>query len=230
MVFEQLYIHKEMSDQKTIVLVLKDGNGFSFKDVELIVRHIHKKWKSDVKPRILCLWSRATVEYDLGRVYLIPLKNDQPGTWARIELYSPDMEKYRPFLYVDLDTAIIQSLENIFDLVKNPWNFITLEDFYQKEQLATGLVWFPPENKGIQRVWEAFKKTGVTGKRMDYFLRKYIVPDIFWQQLTSTIIDFKPKSNELLERIPIKANLICFHGKPRIFDAPVDWVKNYIAI
>ena len=94
-----------MSDQKTIVVVLKDGNGFSFKDVELIAKHIRKKWKGEIPPRIICIWNKATIEYDLGWCTLLPLTNDAPGTWSRIQLYSPEMEKYRPFLYVDLDTA-----------------------------------------------------------------------------------------------------------------------------
>lgn len=217
-----------MIEQKTIVVVLRSGGDFHFRDVELISRHIRLKWAGENKPRIICIWDKATVAYNLGNIEIIPMSNRLPGTWSRIQLYSPEMEKYRPFLYVDLDTAIIRDIQNIFNLVKNPWHYIPLEDFYQKGQLATGLVWFPPENKGIQRVWEAFKKTGVTGNRMDYFLRKYITPDVFWQQLTDTIVDFKPKGGNLLEKIEKSINIVCFHGKPRIFEAQVDWVKQYV--
>jgi hypothetical protein len=151
-----------------------------------------------------------------------------------MQLYSPEMEQYRPFLYIDLDTAVIKSLERIFDLVKEEDKFITLEDFWQKDQLATGLVWFPANHNGIKKVWEEWQKgTQTQGFRMDNFLRKYIKPDFYWQQLTTTIYDFKPKTKVILNPLPEDADLVCFHGKPRIFDVveasiTLPWVVNYV--
>jgi hypothetical protein len=130
-----------MDNKRTIVLVLRSGGDFAFRDVELIARHINGKWQSQIRPRIICLYDKITNPVDLGNFELLPLANNLPGTWSRMILYSPEMEQYRPFLYIDLDTAIIQSLENIFELVENPSMFIPLEDFYQKGQLATGLAW-----------------------------------------------------------------------------------------
>ena len=219
-----------MSEQRTIVLVLKNGKGFGFRDVELIVRHINGKWKSETRPRIICLWDKASEYYSLGNIELIPLKNNWPGTWSRMQLYSPEMEQYRPFLYIDLDTAVIQSLENIFDLVKDPTQFITLEDFYQKRQLATGLVWFPVGSHKVQEIWKVWQITNIKKKRrMDFFLRKVTDPDAFWQDLTNTIQDFKPSKKPKLTKVPRKTNLVCFHGDPRIFAAQhIPWVKEYV--
>jgi len=219
-----------MSDKvRTVVLVLKEGKDFGFRDVKLIVRHIHGKWKSSTKPRIICFWDKAEEYYDLGNVELFPLTNPWPRTWARMVLYGPDAEQFRPFLYVDLDTAIIQSLENIFELVKDPSMFITLEDFYQKDKLATALVWFPAASEKISRVWEAWRNTRPKGSRMDYFLRKVLVPDAFWQDLTNTIHDFKPHKLPKLMEVPKGTDLICFHGKPRIHNiTEVSWIKTYI--
>jgi hypothetical protein len=217
-----------MNTQRTIALVLRSGGDFSFRDVELITRQIYNKWKSNEFPRIVCLWDKASREYDLGNIHLIPLTNVFPGTWSRMQLYSPEMEQFRPFLYVDLDTALITSIENILDLVKDESKFITLEDFSQKKLLATGLVWFPANSKKIKDVWDNQKQAAIGSFRMDYFLRKVITPDLFWQQLTNSIVDFKPGRNKLLQNIPIGINLVCFHGKPRIFDANIEWVKNYI--
>jgi hypothetical protein len=221
-----------MESRKTIVLVLKSGKDFSFRDVELIARHIHGKWGSEVKPRIICLWDKASVSYDLGNIEFIPLTNSWPGTWSRMQLYSPEMEQYRPFLYIDLDTAIFNSLEHIFDLIKDTSKYIALEDFWQKGELATPLVWFPAQSDKIRKVWEAWQKVKNNGLgfRMDYFLRKAIKADIFWQQLTNTIYDFKPHRGVNLTSIPPDANLVCFHGKPRIHEAAehVRWVDEYV--
>lgn len=215
---------------KTIVLVLRSGKDFTINDVELIAKHINTKWKSEIRPRIICLWDKATQNYNLGNIEFIPITNDHPGTWSRMQLYSPEMEMYRPFLYVDLDTAIIESIENIFDLVKDESKFIVLEDFWEKGQLATGLVWFPANSNKIKHVWNVWQKEHFTsGKRMDRFLRKYIVADTFWQKLTDTIRDFKPKSKQYLTPLPKETNLVCFHGKPRIPNAiDIDWVNKYV--
>jgi len=221
-----------MRDQvRTVVLVLKNGKGFSFKDVELIVRHINGKWKSESSPRIICLWDQASEYYNLGNLELIPLRNEWKGTWSRIQLYSPEMDQYRPFLYVDLDTAVIQSLENIFNLIEDPTQFITLEDFYQKGKLATGLVWFPAKSDKVSKVWEAWKKKAVAkGKRMDFFLWRVTSADNYWQNLTDTIRDFKPSKKPRLTELSRGVNLVCFHGNPRIFAAGgIEWIDKYVS-
>jgi len=225
------FIITKMDDQRTIVLVLKNGKGFGFQDVELIARHINGKWKSENRPRIICLWNKASEHYQLGNMELIPLRNEWRGTWARMQLYSPEMDQYRPFLYVDLDTAIIQSLENIFDLVKDPAQFIALEDFYQPGKLATGLVWFPANSNKVQRVWNAWKKkASPRGRRMDFFLWRNTSADNYWQRMTDTIHDFKPSKQPRLTKLTKGMNLVCFHGDPRIFAArDIEWIDKYVS-
>ena len=217
-----------MNERKTIVLVLRSGGDFSFRDVELIARHINGKWTSPVKPRIICLYDRASESYDLGNIEIIPLRTEHRGTWSRIQLYSPEMDQYRPFLYVDLDTAIINSIEKIFSLVKDETHLITLEDLWQKNQLATGLVWFPVKSAKVQMIWKSF--TGAAGSRMDNYIRRVIIkPDKYWQELTDGIVDFKPRKTRGIENLPSNADIVCFHGKPRIFDAvSIPWVKTYV--
>jgi len=222
-----------MESKKIIVLVLRSGKDFSMRDVELLAKHIHGKWRSAEHPQIICLWDKASTIYNLGNITFIPLTNDYPGTWSRMQLYSPEMEKYRPFLYIDLDTAIIQSVENIFDLVKNPDQFIVLEDLWQKNNnIATPLVWFPAHSKKVSNVWEAWQsqKSHVFGFRMDYFLRKVTSADNFWQKLTNTIYDFKSQKGDYLTELPKDADIVCFHGKPRISLAAetIPWVAKYV--
>lgn len=213
---------------KRIVLVLKSGGDFNFEDVRLLTKHIRLKWKSEDKLEILCFWDMALMEYDFGFVKIIPLPNDYPGVWARHILYSPEIEHLKPFLYLDLDTAVIQDVNNIFKLVE-PYKdkFITLEDFWQNGKLATGVVWFPSNCAKTKVVYD---KWNVGKGRMDYFLRLITKQDLFWQQLTNSIVDFKPRPHIILYDLPSDANLVCFHGKPRIGQAAenVDWVKKYV--
>lgn len=216
-----------MNERKTIVLVLKSGGDFSLADVELIVRHIRGKWQSTPLPRILCLWDKASSHYNFGNFEMLPLNSKQPGTWSRIALYSPEMDKYRPFLYVDLDTVVVQSIEKIFDLVQDPNRFITLEDFWQRGELATGLVWFPATSDKVRKIWANF--TNAAGNRMDRYIRQQIgKPDVYWQELTTTIYDFKARKSQLLTELPADASLVCLHGKPRIFNVThIEWLEAY---
>lgn len=212
------------------MLVLRSGGDFGFRDVELIVRHIRGKWEGE-QPRIVCMWDKVTAEYDLGNMIVIPLPADQPGTWSRIHLYSPEMERFRPFLYIDLDTAVINSLEKLFDLMKDESLFVTLEDFWQRGRLATGLMWVPANSEKIRKVWEAFKHK--QGSRMDNFLRQVVRQDFFWQQFTQGVVDFKPAHGRYLMELPKETDVVCFHGKPRIFDVAeasisIPWVKEYV--
>jgi len=225
-----------MTQRHTILLVLRSGGDFAFRDVELIARHINGKWRSENRPRIICLYDKASEPYDLGNLEIFPLKNEWPRWWSRMVLYSPEMEQYRPFLYIDLDTVIVKSLEHIFDLVyKNcvESNFITLEDFYQKGKLATGLAWIPAKSDKISQIWKAWLRSGPGPARMDYFLRQAVDQDKFWQQLTDTIYNSKPQGQGFLQEVPATATMVCFHGKPRVYEAAEasmasPWVRAYV--
>lgn len=211
---------------RRIVLVLRESKDFTFEDVQLLRDRILEKWQDKDNLEIICIWDGVKKEHDLGILKLIPMTNDFPGTWSRMQLYSHEMEKYKPFLYIDLDTAIINNIEVLFDLVESKWrnDLIVLEDFYQKKKLATGLVWFPLNNQQTKMVWVSFKKT--TGNRMDYFLRKVIKKCVYWQDIAPGIISFKP-DKKILQEVPNNTLLVCFHGNPRIPKAEIDWVKKY---
>jgi hypothetical protein len=214
-----------MKKTYTIVLVLRSGGDFSINDARLIAYHLRKHWKEQQPLRIILLWDKAKSSYNLGAFEVKPLTSTQPGTWSRIELYSPELADLRPFLYLDLDTAVLGSVKTIFDAVKNEQDFITLEDFWRKKMPATGVAWIPNNDK-VNKIYEGFR--GPTGKRMDAYIQSTVSPDAFWQDLTKAIHDFKPRKGVLLEKVPEGAILVCFHGKPRIQEAQVSWVKQYV--
>jgi len=219
---------------KRIVLVLKSGGDFAFSDVRLISDHIIKKWVSEEKPEIICFWDKAFMEFTIDHIHIKPLPIDSPGWWSRIFLYSPMVADLLPFLYIDLDTAVIQSLEHIFDVVKSyESKWVTLDDFWQPGLLATGLVWFPKNNPKFDLVWKKWNEAGFVERkgRMDAFLRSVTTADLFWQKIIPNILDFKPKyaQSKFLTGLPFDANLVCFHGKPRIPQAAfIPWVDKYI--
>jgi hypothetical protein len=50
-------------------------------------------------------------------------------------------------------------------------------------------------------------------------LRQYIEADTYWQRITNTIHDFKPRTRVVMSTLPDNTDVVCFHGKPRIYNA-----------
>jgi len=214
-------------NEKTIILVLRSGGKFEFRDLELLSSHINNKFP-DIK--VICLFDLINKECQLNGVHLIPIKHQWEGWWSKLNLFSPELEKYRPFLYLDLDTAVVGDLEQVFPSIELSEKFIALEDFYQKGKLASGLLWVPKNSKEVQRIWKyALKKTNESKRqRMDKFLREISSQDLFFQDYTDSIYTFKPKFNGFLKELPENASIICFHGKPGINDvSDIDWLNKY---
>jgi hypothetical protein len=212
----------------TIILVWRSGGKFTFKDVELITYHLHK-WNEGIK--IICVTNKVEIEFDLEKIKMIPMEIKLEGWWSKLNLFSPQLEKYRPFLYLDLDTAVVGALDNIIpssDILKN--SFITLEDFYQKNKLASGVMWIPKDSEKVRQIWEVSlnKKQINKNKRLDYFLRE-ITTSLFFQDYTNKIRSFKPTQKNYLTELPENISVVCFHGSPDIFEVKdVDWVFKYI--
>ena len=215
--------------KQNVILVCRSGGSFSFEDVRLLSYHLRKQ-SPDIE--VYCLTDKPTPAYEAINVTAIKLQYDWPGWWAKMNLFSPELEHLRPFLYVDLDTAIVGDLKNIlppFGLHAN--KFITLQDFYQHGKLASGVLWIPADNDKVRIVWENHLKKSNTlnrRKRMDYFLRENIKPDAFWQNITNKISSYKPTQREHLTTLPAGVSVVCFHGRPKIGKvAGVDWVRKY---
>ena len=218
-----------MEQQRTIVLVLRSGGDFSFVDVELIARHINGNWKSSVKPRIICFWDKATVFYNLGNLEVQPYPV-LPGLYSKLTIFSPLLEPIRPFLYMDLDTAVVGSVEDIIDSIPDYTKFIIFGGFYQAGRLATALVWIPQNSEKVKKVWDHWDSSFMAyHKRMDIYICSMVTADLYWQQITNKVVDFKPKHGVYVTEVSKEASLVCFHGKPRILDAiNIPWVNEYI--
>ena len=210
-----------------ITLILKSGGDFRMEDVRLISRHIRRHWSKDKPLDIVCFWDKALDGLDFGDFRVLPMPQpDYPGWWAKINLFSPDIAHLRPFLYLDLDTVILGDLSGMFDRLDK--DFVHLEDFYRKGKCASGLLYLPTKHPVINKIWQAGKEVSKKG-RLDYFLEKYIDNKVFFQDLFPGIMTFKPLGKGWLKVRPDNADIICFHGKPRIPEAAdqVGWVSSY---
>ena len=233
-----------------VMLVLRSGGDFSLNDVLLLSHHIHKH-NENVK--VYCLYDKVDEQTDLVGVTLLPLENKTwDRWWCKMNMFSPTLKQYRPFLYMDLDTAIVSNLEGILPPV-NEDKFITLGGFNEigyEQYLLSGLLWFGNEEK-ILKIWDAWNvdtkasmEKHIVGGDQEFI--KDVVKDHeeVWQHLApNKIFNFKPidgkksivnkKGNwsaRVLDEIPEQASVICFHGRPRIPEAApyLDWVNEYV--
>jgi len=221
-----------MKNDLRIVLVLKSGGRYTFEDVERLATalEIHMPLAS-----VYCLYDKDVNQSKIDKVNIIPMPyGGWEGWWSKMNLFSPstEIEKLRPFLYMDLDTLILDSFEEIIPRNKNL--FITLEDFYAKKQIASGLMWIPANNM-TDYVWHYWSYNPVGNIRRyrgdQDFLRAVCTVDTYFQDYYDGIADFKPlpRMQPLQER-PEKASIVCFHGKPSIPEASksIEWVRKEI--
>lgn len=218
-----------------IVIIHRSGGDFRIADVYLLVTHINKYWEdAKVKPNIYCFTNTVTREVNVVGLTLLPLPNPEwMGWWSKLNLFSDELKWLRPFLYLDIDTAVLKSIKPLFPPEDSRNKFVTLRDFYRPNNLASGLMWIPdtPIMDRIYAKWTANVKLSMKRFRGDQnFIESVTKADIYWQDISKPefITTFKP--NKIWRTtFPANSAIVCFHGVPRISEAAssVEWVKSY---
>lgn len=217
-----------------IVLIHRTGGDFRIADAYLLVTHIRKYWGESIMPNIYCYTDTVVRDVSVVGLTLRPLPNlEWTGWWSKMNMFSPELKELRPFLYLDLDTAVLKSIKALIPPEEQKDNFVTLRDFYRPKNLASGVMWVPdtPAMDNIHSVWSKKAKTHMRRYRGDQnFIESITKPDIYWQDICKPdyITTFKPKGVWRTE-FPAKSAVVCFHGVPRIPLAAntVEWVKSY---
>jgi len=232
---------------QTVVLVLRSGGSFTFRDVDVLSFHLQKQWHGSKKLQIICLFDKVEKEHKLINVTLIPMRyKEWPGWWSKMNMFSPDMEQYRPFLFMDLDTAIVGNLEGILPPPGRENRFITLGGFNGRSKyLLSGMMWLPTKNDMVSKIWKQWVENPDLCMKQcrgdQNFIQNVIgEPDERWQNITDKVYNFKPKSasvvkgtnwrQRVIRAVPKNASVVCLHGRPKMFDAAekIDWVRQYI--
>jgi hypothetical protein len=203
------------SQKVTIAMVLKTGGEvYNYKYVNALAKSI--KENVTVPHEVVVLTDNPKgFTWDVDRV--IPLANNYPTWWSKIELFKP-YQFDGPVFYFDLDTAIIG---NIDDIVSYDGDFAGLRDFYGLHSLGSGLMgWNPKHTDKIYLDFAPRYSTIITNyKEGD---QKWIdenkpsveyLQDIYPNQIVSFKRHCLDKHGQIV--IPEKAKIICFHGNPR---------------
>ncbi len=219
---------------KTIVLVFKSGGDFTILDVILLVHHLRKNSKPETK--IICLSDQTTTVRKMIDFEIHPLPNPNwKGWWSKMNIFNPQLADLRPFLFMDLDTAIVNDFDTFKIPIRFADSFIGVNDFYQSGLLQSCLMYIPKESVKLTKIWDtwiSFPEKWMSKFRGDQdFIRSVAAPDTFFQTFTDVIQSFKPVKQNTWRISLTKTNtIICFHGHPRILEASktVTWVDKYV--
>lgn len=180
-----------------------------------------------VPVRFVCL---SDVEID--GVETIPLTDDLPGWWSKLELFKHDLGRV---LYLDLDTLIVGSLD---EMLLHPHRFTASAQLSDNQGgciNSSVMAWAGPRldlyETFMERPEHWIATCNTAGNWGDQgFIHHHVGHKDTWQALfPGRVLSFK----EHLKRTqppPHGASVICFHGEPKPWDANVPrWVKQHYA-
>jgi hypothetical protein len=218
------------SDKKLVIaMVLKtaDGGVYNADYVNALANGIRKNTTKNVE--IVCLTNDPKgFNRNINRI--IPLKHNYHSWWSKIELFRPDIFENERVFYLDLDTVIIDNIDEILDF---EFDFCALRDFYKLVNIGSGLMTW--NSKEVNKIYTQFVKNA------DFIKENYLegdqqwidqnkpktvyFQDIFPKEIVSFKKDCLKNDNSIV--IPNKAKIICFHGIPRPHTITDQIIKNY---
>lgn len=196
------------------IVCVRQGDKYTDEDVNLLYRQCRE---CEPKAKFICLSDRYDHEPET-----VKLNRKLHGWWAKMELFAPWNEQYRPYLYFDLDTLILGPLGDIWTECKD--EFWQLENFYDSKKNAACMMWIP---KNVDHIWKEFDKDPskiIRSYRSDQeFLNTF--PYRKFQDLFQGHLSYK---GDQLQLGPRDAVTVHFHGKPKAKDLKAGWIKRHL--
>ncbi len=145
----------------------------------------------------------------------IPLRYGFTGYWSKIELFSPELEPYRPLFFLDLDTYILSDIRDVLEM--DPVHLVLIRDFYNHDRSNSGLMLIP---KDVEQIWQDAQGKENTHNGQDgNFLNTQ--RHSIMQNYVSGIVSYKA---DQCYTEP-KGRILCFHGKPKPHQTE-GWAKD----
>lgn len=159
---------------------------------------------------------------DDNEAKVVRASGDYPGWWAKMELFSPRMAHFRPFLYVDLDTYILKSLGNVAERAGD--GFYVLENWVYENKAASGVMWIG-NDPVCDQIWQAW-----IAKPWTYWADKFNGDQDFievfpFKRLDTVLAGVLSWKVHALEGGPRGASIVCLHGEPKQPDT-TGWAKR----
>lgn len=211
----------------TVALVLKTGGEYNHNHVNNLVRAIKNNLTID--HRIVCLTDNPT-NFDTRYIdKIIPFKHNWPKWWGKIEMFRPDLFGDEQVLYFDLDTFIVNNIDEIGNF---SGDFSALRDFYHLYSIGSGVMSWHGEK--MHHVYNGFVS------KSTYIMNNYQQGDQKWIDENKPSVEFMQDlfPNKVISykvhcnnhngvNVPNKASVICFHGQPRPHNVTDVELKKY---
>lgn len=210
----------------TVACVLKSGGIYNAEWVRKLRDGVAKHLT--LPYRFVCL---SDVDVPCER---IPLANDWPGWWSKINLFRPDLFD-GPTIYFDLDTVIVGSLDAIAEY---PHSFTMAHEFYRPHLLcSTAMAWsgdysflYTTFAKDPIRLAHFYDKTLPSGRIGDQAFIEDCLHDTEFQGADTfrdlfgerSIASYKVHECQIAP--PADAAAVSFHGFPKPHDLKTGWV------
>lgn len=205
----------------TIATVLKTGGHYDAGWVKRLEREVYEKCSTP--HRFFCL---SDVE-DLGPwVKVVPLIHGWPGWWSKFELWREGIFPEGLVLYLDLDTMVMKGLERLVGAID--CDLMMLRDFYRNHMAASGLMGWDTRS-GLEVIYERFRAAPeFRTPRGDQAVIERLAPPgriRFWQdECPERVVSYKVHCKG--KGYPGKADVVCFHGRPRPDEVLDPWVRK----
>lgn len=199
------------TDQITIFLVLRSGGpDFDSRYVNATARSI--KNNISYPHELVCLTDDPTDITEVDRI--VPMLYNLPRWWGKIELFRSDITRNKHCLFIDLDTVICKTIDELCTL---KGSFFAIRDFYHPSILQTGIMKWEV-NKQSKDIYNNFITTDFSKyiHRGDHeWIGKNVKnPKFIQDRLPEYISSYKQDLAVIAKGIKTP-NIICFHGIPR---------------
>lgn len=201
----------------TVACVLRSGGVYgpvyANRLKSMVERHLHMPYK------FVCLTDVPSKRFGTG-IEVVPLKTKRRGWWAKVELFRLP----GPVLYFDLDTLILNDITSL-GMAAMQEDFLMLTPFKSSELWASGVMAWGNGAYG-------FLHKNLNQKDIDEFKwdQRYIHTklrergvDIHPIQDYTTVFSYKRQCGS---GPPEGAQVICFHGRPRLHEVVGGWVED----
>lgn len=185
----------------------------------------------------------------LIRTHPLPHSGKLKSWWNKVYLFSNDMPIKGPIFFVDLDTLITGNVDKIM----TAQGFVVLRDFYAEKargvstkDIGSGLMkWDTTDGQPHPEIWNNFIKNPQKVVKQLHphgdqrWIQRFVPERKYWQDLfPKQVVSFK---THCVKRLPVKAKIVCYHGKPTIPESitknckgwrstpipPSAWVKDH---
>lgn len=188
-----------------IACVLRSGGSYTSEDVGRLKDGVaaHLGWH-----RFIC-FSDVPVPCEQ-----VPLMEDWPGWWSKMELFRPDITG--DLLYFDLDTIITGDLSDMASIGR----LAIMRDVYRRDGLQSSVMFMPEAER--KQVWETFTEAPheymaqyAAGGDQAFLEPLWLERAAIWQDvLPGQLASYK--ADHIAERgVPDNCRAVIFHGRPK---------------